>query len=629
MKEAEGDPLPGLAGAGPRGSRDGWADARRRAGSPGLRRRSKGLSALLATLALAAACDPGATPGSRAERASPAPWPDAWRYDAAAGPTVADSGMVSTTDRYASEVGLAVLRDGGNAVDAAVAISFALAVVNPEAGNIGGGGFLVARMDSAGVPLEVALDYREEAPAAATRDMYLDAEGNVTDRSLVGHLAVGVPGTVMGMWEAHRRFGSLPWERLLQPAVDLAGGFVVTDRFTGSLTPATVEALRDFPASAAAWLPGGEAPAVGDTLRLPDLARTLERIRDHGADDFYRGETAALIADEMERGGGILTRKDLARYHAVWRAPTRAGYRGYTLLSMPPPSSGGVTMAEAANILEGWALDTLGWDSADRVHLVAEAFRRAYADRNHYLADPAFVDMPLETMTSDAYARFRASTIDMDRATPSSEVEPAVDAFGASPEGEQTTHASVVDARGNAVALTTTINSWYGSKVTVEGAGFLLNNEMDDFTAKPGVPNQFGLVQGENNAVAPGKRPLSAMSPTVVLDPEGDLFMVTGTPGGATIITTTWQIVSNVVDHGMDAAEAVLAPRVHHQHLPDQIYVEPDGLSPGVIAELRARGHAVVVRDGVSGDVQLILAAPDGRLHGSSDPRRGGAALGY
>jgi gamma-glutamyltranspeptidase/glutathione hydrolase len=549
---------------------------------------------------------------------------------------VADSGMVVSTDAYASGVGVDVLREGGNAVDAAIAVSFALAVVNPEAGNIGGGGFMVVRLADGA---SAALDYREKAPLAATRDMYLDEAGNLTEQAVVGHLASGVPGTVMGMWQAHRRFGVLPWDRLVQPAVELARGFVVRERFLNSLDPEMVAALSAFPASAAQFLPrSGARPQVGDTLHQPDLAATLERIRDGGADGFYRGATAELLVSEMAQGGGIITLDDLAAYTAAWREPVRFDYRGYQVLSMPPSSSGGVTLAEAANILEGFELAGLAFDGAERVHLLAEAWRRAYVDRNHYLADPDFVDMPLDVLGDDAYARWRAADIRPDSATPSAALGPGVEAFqgraaaeptGAGDEGEHTTHFSVVDARGNAVAVTTTINSWYGSKVTVGGAGFVLNNEMDDFAAKPGTPNQFGLVQGENNAIAPGKRMLSAMSPAIVLDPTGRLFMVTGTPGGSTIITTVFQTISNVIDHGMSLSQAVLAPRVHHQHLPDQISYEAGGLSPETVAALEALGHVVVELGGLSGDVQAILVGPDGRLHGQSDPRRGGTALGY
>jgi gamma-glutamyltranspeptidase/glutathione hydrolase len=532
--------------------------------------------------------------------------------------------MVVTTDELASQVGVDVLRAGGNAVDAAVAIQFALAVVNPEAGNIGGGGFLVLREADGAT---ATLDFRERAPAAATRDMFLDEAGNLTDRSVVGHLAVAVPGTVRGIWEAHQRYGTLPWAELLAPAVRLADGFPVRPRFLHSLGPDMVEALSAFPASAAQFLPrDGQPPVLGDTLRQTDLAATLRRIQGEGPDGFYAGETADLIVAEMERGGGIVTHQDLAEYRAAWREAITFIYRDHTVISMPPSSSGGVTMAEIAHILEAYDLAAQSWHGAEMVHLYAEAWKRAYADRNHYLGDPDFVDMPLERMASREYAALRAAGISTARATPADEVGPGLDLPA---ESENTTHYSVVDAMGNAVAVTTTINSWYGSKVTVSGAGFVLNNEMDDFAAKPGTPNQFGLVQGESNAVAPGKRMLSAMTPSIVVGPSGRLRMVTGTPGGSTIITTVFQTISNVLDFGMNVAQAVHAPRVHHQHLPDQIYYEPGGLDASVVAQLRDMGHTVVERPGMSGDAQVILVGETGTLFGWSDPRRGGTALGH
>ena len=551
-------------------------------------------------------------------------FPDAWRYSAEVQPVTGRAGMVVTTDELASQVGLGVLRDGGNAVDAAIAVQFALAVVNPEAGNIGGGGFMVLRT---GEGETAALDYRERAPLAATRDMFLDEEGNLTDRSVVGHLASGVPGTVAGMWQAHQRYGTVPWADLVEPAIGLAEGFEVRERFLNSLSPEMVESLQAFPASAQQFLPrDGQPPHVGDTLRQPDLAATLRRIRDQGRDGFYLGETADLIVAEMERGGGIIAHQDLARYEAAWREPVRFEYRGHPILSMPPSSSGGPTMAEMANILELYELPEMPWHGPGMIHLYAESWKRAFADRNYYLADPDFVEMPLERMISDAYAADRAASISRGRATPSSAVEPGMGP--ASEEGENTTHYSIVDADGMAVSMTTTINSWYGSKVTVAGAGFVLNNEMDDFAAKPGTPNQFGLVQGENNAVEPGKRMLSAMTPSIVLTPRGELLMVTGTPGGSTIITTVFQTISNVIDYGMNVAQAVNAPRVHHQHLPDQIYYEADGLPAETVSALEALGHTMVERSGVSGDVQAILVV-DGVLTAWSDPRRGGRAMGY
>jgi gamma-glutamyltranspeptidase/glutathione hydrolase len=551
-------------------------------------------------------------------------FPRAWPYPDDAQPVTARSAMVVTTDDFATEIGVDVLRAGGNAVDAAVAVHFALAVVNPAAGNIGGGGFMVARLAD---DTFAALDFRERAPLAATRDMFLDSLGNLTDRSLVGHLASGVPGSVMGMWEAHRRYGTLRWAELVQPAVELAEGFVVTERLFNWLNDGLVRELAAFPASAAQFLPrGGEPPLLGDTLRQPDLARTLERIRDRGPEGFYAGETADLIVAEMERGGGIITHEDLASYEAAWREPVSFSYRGHTVVSMPPSSSGGATMAEIANILERWDLHALGFQSPEVIHLYAEAWKRAYADRNQYLADPDFVDVPLERMTSPAYADERAADISLTSATPSEDVAPGLEPARA--ESTSTTHYSIVDALGNAVAITTTLNSWYGSRVTVAGAGFLLNNEMDDFSALPGAPNQFGLVQGEQNAVEPGKRMLSAMTPTIVLGQDGSVRMVTGTPGGSTIITTVFQTLSNVLDFGMGVVQAVNAPRVHHQHLPDEILYERGGLGRATVTALEALGHTVVERGGHSGDVQMIVVE-DTLITAWSDPRRGGRASGY
>ncbi len=551
-------------------------------------------------------------------------WPGDWRYPADSAPISTSRAMVVTTDDFASRIGVAVLRAGGNAVDAAVAVQFALAVVNPAAGNIGGGGFMVVRFANGSA---AALDFREKAPLAATRDMYLDANGDMTDRSLVGHLASGVPGSVSGMWAAHQRYGVLPWTDLLGPAIVLAQGFEVTERFYNWMEPGTVRALSAFPASAAQFLPrGGQPPALGDTLRQPDLAATLRRIRDQGPDGFYRGRTADLIVEEMRRGGGIITHEDLATYEAAWRDPITFQYRGHTVVSMPPSSSGGATMAEIAHILERYDLRSMGWHSPASLHLYAEAWKRAYADRNYYLADPDFVDMPLERMISPTYGVERAASISLTAATPSSTIQPGLGE--ARPEGPNTTHYSIVDEAGNAVAVTTTLNSWYGSKVTVAGAGFLLNNEMDDFSARPGTPNQFRLVQGENNAIGPGKRMLSAMTPTIVLAPDGSVRMVTGTPGGSTIITTVFQAISNVLDFDMNVVEAVSAPRVHHQHLPDEIAYEVDGLDAATVRALQSLGHRVVERSGTSGDVQMILVE-DGLLTGWSDPRRGGRAIGY
>lgn len=551
------------------------------------------------------------------------PFPQGWALRSVPQPVTGRRGAVSTTDAYASEVGLDVLRRGGNAVDAAVAAAFALAVVNPEAGNLGGGGFLVLHLADG---TQAALDFRETAPAGATRDMFLDEDGELTDRSIVGHLASGVPGSVRGLWEAHQRHGSLPWEALLDPSVELAEEVVVTERMATMFRESRA-GLELFETTRQTFLPGGHPPERGDTFRQPELAATLRRIRDLGPDGFYGGETAALIVAEMERGGGLITLQDLAEYRAVWRDPVVFTYRGHTLVSMPPSSSGGATLAALLNILEGYDLRVSGWNTPATIHLVAEAAKRAYADRNELLADPAFQPLPFPRMLSKEYAVERRGEISPGVATPSLQVHPRAEE--APREGEHTTHLSVVDGEGNAVSLTTTINSWFGSKVTVEGAGFVLNNEMDDFAARPGTPNQFGLVQGVRNAVEPGKRMLSAMTPTVVLDPDGNLLMVVGTPGGSTIITTVLQVISNILDHGMDLPAAVHAPRVHHQHLPDQIFYEPGGLGPDLVAALEGMGHALVERNEMSGDVQAILVRPDGTLAVVSDPRRGGTAKAW
>jgi gamma-glutamyltranspeptidase/glutathione hydrolase len=559
-------------------------------------------------------------PGDHAEAFLVQEFPPGWRYSPAAAPVAATHGMVVSTDSLASAAGLAMLQAGGNAIDAAVATHFALAVVNPEAGNIGGGGFLVARMAD---DTRVALDFREKAPLAASADMYLDEEGRVTDAGVIGHLASGVPGSVAGMRAAWESFGTLPWPDLLAPAIRLArDGFVIGPRHLSSVGSGA-DILQRFPSTAAVFLPGGQPPARGSVFRQPDLARALQAIADDGAAAFYAGWIADSTVAEMERGGGIITHEDLASYEAVWRDPVTLGYRGYEIITMPPPSSGGITMGQILNIVESFDLAGFGWLSADHVHVAVEAMRRAYADRNFFLGDPDFVDIPTDRLLSQAYADSLAATIDMRLASDSR-------AFNRVPEeSTQTTHYSIVDRQGNAVAVTTTINSWFGSKVVVRGAGYLLNNEMDDFTSKPGVPNQFGLVQGAANAIAPGKRMLSAMTPTIVVDPEGRTDLITGTPGGATIITTIFQIVSNHVDFAIPVRISVDAPRFHHQHLPDRVYYEPAGLSPEVIAELQKRGHVLEERNGISGDVQSIQVNDDGTLLGASDQRRGGRALGY
>jgi gamma-glutamyltranspeptidase / glutathione hydrolase len=547
--------------------------------------------------------------------------PAAWPYALDVTPAAAPSAMVATDAPLATEVGVQVMRDGGNAVDAAIATAFALAVVYPEAGNIGGGGFMVARLADG---TAAALDFREQAPRAATRDMYLDSSGNLTDRSVTGHLAAGVPGAVMGLWEAHRRFGSMPWSDLMAPAIALArDGFTVDAQLAGSVRNAAAR-LAAFDGSAALLLPGGEPLAAGSRWRNPDLAATLQRIADDGPAGFYEGATADLIVQEMQRGGGIITHDDLRRYRAEWRDPVQFDYRGRRIISMPPASSGGITLAIMANVLDGYPLDRLGWHSATALHLVGEAMRRAFADRNHFLGDPAFVQFPQDMLVSQEYADRLRATIDRVRATPSVDVRPGLVEL---PEPVHTTHFSIVDPHGSAVALTTTINELYGSAVTVSGAGFLLNDEMDDFAAKPGSPNMFGLVQGEANAIEPGKRMLSAMTPTIVLDERGDVLLVTGARGGPRIITAVFQVISNVVDYGMDIGAAVHAPRIHHQHLPDALQYERDGLDSGVISQLEAMAHTVEPR-GAVGTAPSILRR-NGVWTGVPDPRTGGSALGF
>ena len=539
-----------------------------------------------------------------------------WPHAGKARVTEAPSAMVVSGHPLASAVGRDILRRGGNAVDAAVAVGFALAVVHPEAGNLGGGGFMVIR--AAGGEVRT-LDYRETAPGRASRDMYLDPQGEPTELSVTGHLAVGVPGAVAGLTEAHRAMGRLPLADLLAPAIALArDGFVVDDYRSRSIAGDSARLSR-FPASRASFLPEGRPPVPGSTLRQPDLARTLEAIRDQGAAGFYRGPVADLIVAEMERGGGLITHADLEAYRAIWRDPVEIRYRGHTIYSMPPASSGGITMGEILNVMEGYdPLPPFG--SPALLHREAEAMRRAFTDRNTWLGDPAYVQNPSERLLSKEYAAELRASIG-ERASPTPKFDPA--AAG----GSSTTHYSVIDAEGNAVSCTTTLNDSYGSAVTVTGAGFLLNDEMDDFATAPGKPNMYGLVQGEANTIAPGKRMLSAMTPAIVLDTAGSLLLVTGTPGGPKIITMVYHVISNVLDHRMSLPDAVEAPRMHHQALPDSLQVEDHGFTAGTLDSLRALGHGISFR-GYWGDVEAIIRAPAG-WQGVSDPRRGGGGAGY
>jgi gamma-glutamyltranspeptidase/glutathione hydrolase len=533
--------------------------------------------------------------------------------------------MVAADAPLATHVGAEVLRNGGNAVDAAVATAFALSVVLPAAGNLGGGGFMVVRM---GDGREGTLDFRETAPGAATRNMYLGANGHADDRSITGALAAGVPGSVAGLWEARNRFGTRPWAELVAPAIALAErGFVVDSDFADGIRGDSARLSR-YPSSAALLLPGGRVPRIGERWSNPDLAAVLKRIAADGPKGFYAGHTADLIAAEMRRDGGVITRKDLADYRALWREPITFTYGGHLVIAMPPPSSGGITMAIAAHELAHYDVRAAGWHSPRSLHHFAEAMRRAFAVRNTLLGDPDFVQIPTVRLLSQEYADTLAASIVADRATPSSSIVVG-NGNGGSHEGHQTTHFSVVDAQGGAVALTTTINGSFGAGVVVAGAGFLLNDEMDDFATEPGRPNMFGLVQGEANAIAPGKRMLSSMTPTIVLGDDGKPLLVTGASGGPTIISSAFEVMSNVLDFDMDIGAAVRAPRVHHQHLPDTLYYETDGLTGGTVLALQAMGYAVGSLPRGDIGIGASVLRRNGVVKGAADPRLRGSAEGY
>lgn len=537
---------------------------------------------------------------------------------------IGQKAMVVSAHPLASQVGKEIMEQGGNAVDAAIAVQFALAVVYPGAGNIGGGGFMVTRMADGATD---ALDYREKAPLAGSRDMYLDEEGNVIDGlSLRGHLAAGVPGTVAGLEEAHKKYGKLDWAALVQPAIDLAAnGWALTAREANGLN-GNREAFMTYNTVMPDFFLAMEGSewAEGDTVKIPDLAKTLERIRDNGRDGFYKGETAQLILEEMSRGNGIISEKDLTDYNAVWRTPVEAKYREYGVISMPPPSSGGIALVQLLNMVEAFDLNKMGFHSTAAMHLIIEAERRVYADRAAHLGDPDFFKVPSNGLLDKGYLSARMSNFDATKATLSSDINAGQPAPN---ESMETTHLSVVDEFGNAVSVTTTLNGGMGSKVFVGGAGFLLNNEMDDFSVKPGVPNMYGLVGGEANAIEPSKRMLSSMTPSIVTK-DGQLFMVVGTPGGSTIITSVFQTIINVVDFGMGMQEAVAAPRFHHQWLPDMVMTENDGFDANLIKELEAMGHQFRPA-GKMGRVDAILVLKDGSLEAGADPRGDDAAAGY
>ncbi|HEY5647356.1 MAG TPA: gamma-glutamyltransferase [Pseudomonadales bacterium] len=531
----------------------------------------------------------------------------------------ARNGMVVSANARSSEVGVAILKRGGNAVDAAVAVAFSLAVTHPAAGNIGGGGFLVhqGREGTA-----VAYDFRETAPAAAHPEMWL-VDGDYNDeRHHLSHVSVGVPGTVAGLHLAWQDGGSLPWAELLAPAIEQAKkGIVVTDGLARSLEN-ELPRLRKYPASVATFTNDGEPLRAGDLWRQPDLAATLKRIADKGPDGFYRGRTADLIVAEMQRGGGIIRHDDLAGYVAKRRTPVRGTYRGYEVLSMSPPSSGGVAIVQMLNVLEGYDVAASGFGSADTLHVMTEAMRRAFADRARYLGDPDFVEMPLSRLTAKAYAEELRQSIDPARAGVSSP-----ESFTWPTESRETTHFSVVDKDRNAVSLTYTLEYSYGSGIVVPGGGFLLNNEMGDFNAGPDLTDDTGLIGTSANLAEPYKRMLSSMSPTIV-NRDGELFMVTGTPGGRTIINTVLQTILNVIDHRANAQTAVDLGRIHHQWLPDTLYVERLAFSPDTLRLLRARGHRVEQVD--EQGVAEVIVVRDGVLEGGVDRRQSdGGIAGY
>jgi len=549
----------------------------------------------------------------------------------AAAPAALESreGMVVTAQHVASDVGAAILRQGGNAVDAAVGVGYALAVTHPCCGNLGGGGFMTIHLADG---RNTFINFREKAPAAASAGMFLDAHGNPdTEASVNGYLAAGIPGTVMGLETALREYGSLPRATLIAPAIRLAQeGFILTQGDVDVLTPATA-AFRAQPNVAAVFLKDGRPLMPGDRLVQADLAATLRAISAGGAEAFYRGAITDAMVDAARAHGGLFTREDFAAYTTTESAPLRCAYRGYTILSAPPPSSGGVVLCEMLQVLQGYPLKKLGFHSGESVHLMVEAMRHAYRDRNTYLGDPAFVDNPIARLLSAEHSQAIRARIEPHHATPSNTVG---ESLGAA-EKATTTHYSVVDKMGNAVSVTYTLNDDFGAKVIAGDTGVLLNDEMDDFTAKPGAPNMFGLVQGKANAIAPGKRPLSSMTPTIVLK-DGKPVLVIGTPGGSRIITTVLEIIVNVIDHGMTLQEAVDAPRIHHQWLPDTLAAEPYALSADTVRVLTRMGYRVVPLEvwGTGNAAQAIGIAPadaaeatalgfprPGVLYGATDAR--------
>lgn len=541
-------------------------------------------------------------------------------------------GMVVSAHPLASQAGLRILQQGGNAIDAAVATTFAISVVEPYSAGIGGGGFLLLRVAKTG---EIkALDFRERAPIAATPTMYLDASGKVRPKaSTQGYLAVAVPGTVAGLAEVHRQHGKLPWKTVVQPAIALAKiGFVVSPKLAAAI--AQPRALKMNPAMRQIFLPQGKPLNIGETLIQTDLAKTLEAIAQNPK-NFYNGRIAITIANDMAVNGGLITQQDLQQYRPIWRNPVcgnfEANHQTLRVCSMPPPSSGGVHLLQLLNLLSGVDLKALGWHHPDALHWMVESMRIAYADRARFLGDPDFVQVPVAGLISPAYAEKRRQEINLAKARPSSQVKSADPEFlrqvSQSKESADTSHLNVVDQAGNAVSLTFTVNLGFGAQVVAAGTGIVLNNEMDDFAIAPNVPNAFGLVGDQANAIAPRKTPLSSMTPTIVTE-NGQIRLVTGAPGGSTIITTVLQIVLNIFVYGMDARGAVSAPRLHHQWLPDRLMVETNGFDALTLAELRRRGHKIEARSGW-GNPTIIVRSRDGWLEGAADPRGEGTSAGF
>ncbi|MFZ1702009.1 MAG: gamma-glutamyltransferase [Pyrinomonadaceae bacterium] len=547
---------------------------------------------------------------------------------AAPAPARGKSAMVASQHEIASKIGVEVLKKGGNAVDAAIAVGIALAVVYPEAGNLGGGGFMLIRKKSGEA---YAIDYREMAPKAASRDVYVDKDGNLINgegSSTVGYRASGVPGTLAGFDLAFTKYGSgkVKWSDLVRPARAVAqNGYVLSYRLA-ELFKAYRSSLSNYPDSNRIFLNNGKFYEEGDTLRQPDLAATLGRVERLGAREFYTGQTAKLIAADMKANGGLITLDDLNNYQAKERTPLRGTYRGHEIITMPPPSSGGVVMLGVLNMLEAYDVEKMGFNSAARFHILTEAMRRTFADRAEYMGDPDFADVPFKKLIDKKYASERRASIDPTKASTSQEIR-----FGqpTGPESMDTTHFTVVDSDGTVVTNTYTINDLYGSRVTAKGTGVLLNDEMDDFAARPGKPNMFGLVQGERNKVEGGKRPLSSMTPTIVLRKDGSLWFALGARGGPRIISAVMQSVMNVIDFGMDIQEAIDAPRIHHQWLPDQIMYEPFGLSPDTMAVLSGYGHKFVDRPGGIASATGIMIDDKGVRLGAIDSRSDGLAVGY